>query len=122
MTHSIQYFQSSAYAGATRKKQESASPTPENGADKPEKSRGVNEQASVQIKGSELLSLSSAVAPNVEAEIKLSAEAKRSFDMDATFDKQKINDIKSAIREGNYPLDARKIAESFLLLEKMIAE
>ena len=36
------------------------------------------------------------------------------------FDSEKVERIKQAIREGNYPLDSRRIAESFLALERMI--
>ena len=36
------------------------------------------------------------------------------------FDQNKVNTIKQQIQSGNYPLDSRKIAESFLSLEKLI--
>jgi negative regulator of flagellin synthesis FlgM len=36
------------------------------------------------------------------------------------FDQQKVDRIKKAIEEGNYPLDSRRIAESFVALEKLI--
>ena len=36
------------------------------------------------------------------------------------FDEAKVESIKRAIKEGNYPLDARRIAESFLSLESLI--
>ena len=36
------------------------------------------------------------------------------------FDQQKVDRIKKAIEEGNYPLDSRRIAESFMVLEKLI--
>jgi len=39
---------------------------------------------------------------------------------DAAFDSEKVARIKQAIEEGNYPLDAKRIAESFVSLEKMI--
>ncbi len=38
------------------------------------------------------------------------------------FDPQKVEAIKQAISDGNYPLDARKIAESFSSLEKLIGD
>lgn len=38
----------------------------------------------------------------------------------AGFDQEKIESIKSAIEQGNYPLDNRKIAESFIPLEKLL--
>jgi negative regulator of flagellin synthesis FlgM len=36
------------------------------------------------------------------------------------YDENKVKQISDAIREGNYPLDARKIAESFIPLEKLL--
>ena len=39
----------------------------------------------------------------------------------AEFDAAKVAQIKSAIEEGNYPIDAKKVAESFASLEKMIS-
>jgi negative regulator of flagellin synthesis FlgM len=38
----------------------------------------------------------------------------------AEFDENKVKQISDAIRQGNYPLDARRIAESFVPLEKML--
>ncbi len=38
----------------------------------------------------------------------------------AEFDLDKVNQISEAIRMGNYPLDARKIAESFIPLEQLL--
>jgi negative regulator of flagellin synthesis FlgM len=39
----------------------------------------------------------------------------------AEFDSAKVAQIKAAIEEGNYPIDAKKVAESFASLEKMIS-
>jgi negative regulator of flagellin synthesis FlgM len=36
------------------------------------------------------------------------------------FDRAKVESIKAALREGNYPIDPRRIAENFVALEKMI--
>ena len=36
------------------------------------------------------------------------------------FDQAKVNSIKTALEQGNYPLDDRKIAESFIPLEKLL--
>jgi len=38
------------------------------------------------------------------------------------FDRVKVDSIKKAIEEGNYPLDPRRIAESFHAIEQMISE
>ena len=39
---------------------------------------------------------------------------------DATFDAAKVEALRLAIMEGNYPLDAKRIAENMLDLERMI--
>ena len=39
----------------------------------------------------------------------------------AEFDSAKVARIKAAIQEGNYPIDAKKVAESFAALEGMIS-
>lgn len=36
------------------------------------------------------------------------------------FDRAKVDAIKQAIKEGNYPINPRRIAESFVALEKMM--
>jgi negative regulator of flagellin synthesis FlgM len=36
------------------------------------------------------------------------------------FDRAKVDAIKTAIQQGQYPLDSRRIAENFLAIEKMI--
>ncbi|MFB0914823.1 MAG: flagellar biosynthesis anti-sigma factor FlgM [Burkholderiaceae bacterium] len=38
------------------------------------------------------------------------------------FDRAKVDSIKQAISEGNYPLNARRIAENFLAIEQMIQD
>lgn len=38
----------------------------------------------------------------------------------AEFDESKVQQISEAISQGNYPLDARKIAESLVPLEKLL--
>jgi negative regulator of flagellin synthesis FlgM len=37
------------------------------------------------------------------------------------FDRAKVESIKQAIKDGNYPVNPRRIAESFVALEKMIS-
>ena len=36
------------------------------------------------------------------------------------FDRSKVESIKQAIKDGNYPVNPRRIAENFVALEKMI--
>lgn len=54
-----------------------------------------------------------------EEQLELSATARRSM-ADPSFDRAKVDAIKNALREGTYPLDSRKIAESFVALERLI--
>lgn len=51
----------------------------------------------------------------------LSDAAKRAM-ADPGFDRKKVDSIKRALQEGSYPLNARKIAENFVALERMIKE
>lgn len=54
-------------------------------------------------------------------EVVLSDIAKRAM-AEPAFDRTKVDAIKQAIQDGNYPLNARRIAESFVAIEKMIGE
>lgn len=38
------------------------------------------------------------------------------------FDRAKVESIKQAIAQGQYPLDAQRIAESFVAIERMIRD
>jgi len=38
------------------------------------------------------------------------------------FDRAKVDAIKQALQDGSYPLDPRRIAESFVAIERMIGE
>lgn len=54
-------------------------------------------------------------------EVTLSNVAQRAM-AQPDFDRAKVDAIKQAIRDGQYPLNARKIAESFVAIEQMIRE
>ena len=54
-------------------------------------------------------------------EVVLSDIAKRAM-AEPAFDRSKVDAIKQAIQDGNYPLNARRIAESFVAIEKMIGK
>jgi negative regulator of flagellin synthesis FlgM len=41
---------------------------------------------------------------------------------ESDFDRVKVESIKRAIQDGQYPLNPRRIAESFHALEQMISE
>lgn len=52
-------------------------------------------------------------------EVQLS-EVAREAAREPEFDRAKVEAIKAAIAQGQYPLDSRRIAESFVALERMI--
>ena len=64
--------------------------------------------------------LTKALAPQTD-EVKLSAVAQKAM-QEPEFDRAKVEAIKLAIQQGQYPLDTRRIAENFLAIEKMIKE
>jgi flagellar biosynthesis anti-sigma factor FlgM len=64
--------------------------------------------------------LSKVSAPPTD-EVKLSAVAQKAA-QEPEFDRAKVEAIKTAIQQGHYPLDSRRIAESFMAIEKMISE
>jgi negative regulator of flagellin synthesis FlgM len=61
----------------------------------------------------------SAARPVQDEQLELSETARRSM-ADPTFDRAKVDAIKAALRDGTYPLDSRKMAESFVALERLI--
>ncbi|MFY8016326.1 MAG: flagellar biosynthesis anti-sigma factor FlgM [Limnohabitans sp.] len=65
-------------------------------------------------------STSSAKAPGPD-ELHLSNVAARAM-AEPDFDRAKVESIKQAIQDGQYPLNPRKIAESFHAIEQMIRE
>jgi len=54
-------------------------------------------------------------------EVVLSNVAQRAM-AEPEFDRVKVESIKQAIRDGQYPLDPRRIAESFAAIERMIGD
>jgi flagellar biosynthesis anti-sigma factor FlgM len=54
-------------------------------------------------------------------QLELSAVA-RQASSEPTFDRAKVEAIKQQVEQGLYPLDARRMAESFMALEQMIRE
>ena len=53
-------------------------------------------------------------------EVFLSDLAKKTLETQDSFDIKKVEAIKQAIEDGNYPLNPRKIAESFIAMESLI--
>lgn len=52
-------------------------------------------------------------------ELQLSDVARQAM-REPEFDRAKVEAIKTAIQEGKYPVDSRRIAENFVAIEKMI--
>ncbi len=59
-----------------------------------------------------------AASPGAD-ELVLSDVAKQAIS-EGSFDRAKVDAIKQAIQDGQYPLNARRIAESFVAIEQMI--
>lgn len=63
---------------------------------------------------------SAAAAPaRQDDKVELSTVARQAM-QEPEFDRAKVEAIKNAIQQGQYPLDVRRIAENFVALEKMI--
>tara|TARA_S200000501_G_scaffold372437_1_gene417455 strand:- start:830 stop:1135 length:306 start_codon:yes stop_codon:yes gene_type:complete len=65
-------------------------------------------------------SLSSGKPVSMRDEFILSDVAKKALESEPSFDREKIDAIRLAIQEGNYPLNTRRIAENFIAMESMI--
>ncbi|PIT74824.1 flagellar biosynthesis anti-sigma factor FlgM [Limnohabitans sp. G3-2] len=52
-------------------------------------------------------------------ELRLSKVAQQVM-QEPEFDRSKVEAIKTAIQQGQYPVDSRRIAENFVAIEKMI--
>jgi len=48
------------------------------------------------------------------------SNVKDRIDAQPDFDRAKVDAIKAALQQGNYPVNPRRIAENFVSLEKMI--
>lgn len=59
-----------------------------------------------------------AAAPRAD-ELVLSDIAQKAM-AEPAFDRSKVEAIKQALKDGNYPLNSRRIAESFVSMEKLI--
>jgi negative regulator of flagellin synthesis FlgM len=57
--------------------------------------------------------------PTRSDELQLSEVAQKAM-QEPEFDRAKVESIKSAIQQGLYPVDSRRIAENFVAIEKMI--
>ena len=77
------------------------------------------EKASTPTPESQNLEADTASSAPVD-QVELSESVERAID-DAKFDAAKVEALRLAIMEGNYPLDAKRIAENMLDLERMIS-
>ena len=62
---------------------------------------------------------SSAAAAPKDDQLVLSEVAQRAM-AEPGFDRAKVESIKQAIQDGSYPMNSRRIAESFAAMEKLI--
>jgi negative regulator of flagellin synthesis FlgM len=83
--------------------------------------RGSAEKVSKKAGAPSTLSTESERAAPQEDTVSLSNVAQKVM-AEPDFDRAKVESIKQAIAEGQYPLDPKRIAESFLALERMIRE
>jgi negative regulator of flagellin synthesis FlgM len=51
-----------------------------------------------------------------------SEELKARIKQEPEFDRAKVDAIRDAIKNGQYPLDSRRIAESFVAIEQLISD
>lgn len=61
----------------------------------------------------------SSAPPSGADSVSLSNVAQKAM-AEPDFDRAKVESIKKAIADGQYPLDAKRIAESFMAVERMI--
>ena len=84
----------------------------------------VRQAAKTEKRQSSTVTLSgdtAAAAQTSQADdVQLSDVARQATAQEPSFDQAKVAAIKRAIQQGQYPLDVRRIAESFVALEKMI--
>jgi negative regulator of flagellin synthesis FlgM len=91
---------------------------------------GARKSAGKSEKSASLMSTAQAATPSVAPpvaapktenidEINLRKVAQRMHE-EPNFDRKKVDSIRRAIEDGQYPLDPKRIAESFLAIEQMI--
>ncbi|MEK9896137.1 MAG: flagellar biosynthesis anti-sigma factor FlgM [Burkholderiaceae bacterium] len=71
-----------------------------------------------RIRSEESENSSGAIQPDTDR-VELSVGAQAELDR-AGFDAEKVDRIKQALADGNYPIDARRIAEGFSEFEKLL--
>lgn len=61
-----------------------------------------------------------AVPPRAGEDTVQLSDMARGLTREPEFDRAKVDAIRTALQQGQYPLDSRRIAESFLAIERMI--
>jgi negative regulator of flagellin synthesis FlgM len=83
-----------------------------------------NRQAAAKALGRSSEAASESLSKSTPAQsdqVKLSEVAQKAM-QEPEFDRAKVDAIKLAIQQGQYPMDSRRIAENFLAIEKMIQD
>ena len=80
----------------------------------PKKAINPGKQQSSKTTGSDIPATKAA-----DSSVELSTKLKDEI-ASVGFDSKKVDHIKQSIEQGNYPLDDRKIADSFIPLEKLL--
>tara|TARA_S200000501_G_scaffold302104_1_gene289465 strand:+ start:47 stop:352 length:306 start_codon:yes stop_codon:yes gene_type:complete len=78
-----------------------------------------NKQNAVESEINKDISKNLKLDQNQDDQLILSEIAKKAIS-EPSFDRSKVEAIKNALKEGNYPMNARRIAESFAAIEKLI--
>ena len=77
-------------------------------------------QDAESLKKSQQANDAARAAEERQDEVKLSGVAQKAMSSAPDVDEEKVARIKQAIEEGRYPVDSRRLAESFAALERMV--
>ena len=86
--------------------------------DKADKPSDVSTAPAAQNSAQPVRSPMAEVGANVVGSEELKARIKQ----EPEFDRAKVDAIREAIKNGQYPLDPRRIAESFVAIEQLISD
>jgi negative regulator of flagellin synthesis FlgM len=77
-------------------------------------------QESVELRKTQSTNDVRARTEKLEDQVKLSNIAQKAMGEGSGVDQEKVDRIKQAIEDGRYPVDSRRIAESFASLERLL--
>ena len=77
-------------------------------------------QESVELRKTQSTNDVRARTEKLEDQVKLSNIAQKAMGEGSSVDQEKVDRIKQAIEDGRYPVDSRRIAESFASLERLL--